>query len=62
MSQGKWKKETISELSRKHNIKRDTLYRRIKILKWDKQTAVNLPLTTAFGYKKYLKKQNDNIG
>ena len=47
---------SIAELSKKTGIKYQTLYRRINILKWDKEIAISTPLTTPRAYKKILKK------
>jgi len=33
-----------------------TIYKRIKILKWDKELAISTPLTTPRSYKKIIKK------
>lgn len=59
MSQSIWKnKNTIAELSRTSGIEYNTIYRRVKVLKWDLEIATTTSLTTPRAYKKILKKLN----
>ena len=63
MSQNIWKnKSTIAELSRISGLNYNTIYRRVKILNWNKLVAINTPTGGAGIYKKQLKKINGNIG
>jgi len=51
---------SIAELSKQSGLKYQTIYRRINVLKWDKDIAVSTPLTTPRAYKKILKKIKNN--
>ena len=53
---------TIVQLSKQSGIKYNTLYRRLKVLKWDKDIALSTPLVAPRAYKKIIKKLNGNIG
>ena len=59
MAQGNWKnKNTIAELSRLSGLNYQTIYRRVKVLKWNKLVAINTPIGGAGIYKKQLRKVN----
>ena len=59
MSQSIWKnKNTIAELSRTSGLGYNTIYRRVRVLKWDLEIATTTSLTTPRAYKKILKKLN----
>ena len=47
---------TIAQLSKQSGLKYQTMYRRIKWLKWDTEIALSTPLTTPRAYKKILNK------
>ncbi len=49
---------TIAELSKQTGLKYQTLYRRINVLKWDKEIAISTPLVAPRAYKKILRKLN----
>jgi hypothetical protein len=48
----------IVKLSKESGLKYQTLYRRLKTLKWDESIAKSTPPTTPRAYKKIIKKLN----